>query len=62
MNKIYQRVELTANILIIIVAILIGGVFVQKYFLSTPVISKQPEQQMKPIIGSKINLPDINPA
>lgn len=67
MNKNYQKVELTANILIIIVAVLFGFVVVQKYFFSTPAIpnqSNQPNQlaQMKPEIGSKINLSGINPA
>ena len=56
MSKIYQRIELTANVLIIVVAILIVGVVVQRYRSSPP-----PAPQSKaPAIGSKVSLPDVD--
>lgn len=51
--------ELIANILIIVVAVLIGVVVVQKYFFGKTTASNQ-SARAHPIIGSKINLPDIN--
>jgi len=55
MSKLNQKVELTANLLIIVVAVLLVGVIVQKYFFAPA----QPER-LQPTIGTKINLPDAN--
>jgi hypothetical protein len=59
MNKLTQKVELTANILVITVAVLLAGVIGQRYF-SRP--AKAPDQpaQLHPIVGAKINLPDTD--
>jgi len=58
MNKGYQRLEVAANIMIIVVALAFGGVLVQKYFIKAAV-SKQPDQ-LQPSIGAKMNLSDVN--
>lgn len=55
MSKINQKIELTANVLIIVVAILLVGVIAQKYLLAP----KQPER-VQPTVGTKINLPDTD--
>ncbi|MDQ3633333.1 MAG: hypothetical protein M3405_02330 [Acidobacteriota bacterium] len=57
MDKINQKVELVANIFIILVALAIGGVLVQKYFLPAP--SNQ-QVRIEPKIGSQMNAPDVN--
>ncbi|HEY0461317.1 MAG TPA: hypothetical protein VGC97_19440 [Pyrinomonadaceae bacterium] len=57
MSKSYQRVELAANITIIFVALIIGGVLVQKYFFNSE--SPKKTERVEPIIGSKINLADV---
>jgi hypothetical protein len=56
MNKFYQKVELTANILIIVTAILLIGVIAQKYFFA----ASNQTARFQPIIGSKVNLADVN--
>jgi len=56
MSKVYQKIELTANILIIAVALLIGGVVVKKYFY--PTVSGAPQaapERKSPTIGGKIS-------
>jgi thioredoxin-related protein len=58
MSKVYQRIELTANILVIIVALALGGILIQKYFLKG-VPSKQLDQQ-QPIVGAQMALSDVN--
>ena len=57
MEKINQKIELVANIFIILVALAIGGVLVQKYFLAAP-----PNQQarVEPKVGSQMNAPDVD--
>lgn len=59
MSKTYQKVELTANVLIIIVAVLFGAVLVQKYFFGVPIASNQ-SARAQPTIGSRINLSDVD--
>jgi thioredoxin-related protein len=57
MNKIHQKIELTANILVIVVAVLIGSVFIQRYvFPSTPA-SSEPEL---PKVGDKVALANFD--
>jgi hypothetical protein len=55
MRKFSQKIELAANILIIVVAVLLVGVIVQKYFRAP----QQPER-MQPTVGTKVNLPEVN--
>ena len=59
MNKLSQKVEFAANILIIAVAVLLGSIVVKQYFFDKPAVSNQPER-LQPVIGSKIDLPDVN--
>lgn len=58
MSKLSQRLELTANILIIVVALLLVGVIVQKYFFAKP--GQLPPEGAKPTIGKLVNLPNEN--
>ena len=58
MSKLNQKVELVANILIIVVAIALGVVLIQKYFFSAAVVNQQ--ARVNPAIGSKLNVPDLN--
>lgn len=59
MNKFNQKIELAANILIVIFALLIIGVLVQRYFISSPA-AKNSSQRIQPTIGKKVSLPDTN--
>jgi thioredoxin-related protein len=55
-----QRLEATANVLIIVVAILLGTVLIQKYLFSkNPTYSNQ-SIRVQPVIGSRMNLAGIN--
>lgn len=59
MNKINQKVELAANCLIVVVALLLIGVLVQRYFFS----SANPDQaaaRVQPTVGKKINLENFD--
>jgi thioredoxin-related protein len=60
MSKVYQKVELTANILIIVVALLIGAVIVQKYFIASPQPAANQPPRVEPKIGAQMNVPDVN--
>ena len=51
----YKRIELLANVAIILVALLIGGVFVKKYFFDT-----RSQQPVKITAGTKVPLQDID--
>ena len=55
MSKVNQKIELTANILIIVVALALGGFLIQKYFF--PAAPTAPAQK-SPVVGNKI--PDID--
>lgn len=57
MEKINQKVELVANIFIILLVLAIGGVLVQKYFLAVPLNRRA---RVEPKIGSQMNAPDVN--
>lgn len=56
MSKVHQKVEFVANILIIIVAIALGGVLVQKYFFAAP--NSRPER-VQPVVGAKMEILDV---
>jgi len=56
MNKLSSKVELTANLLIIVVAVVFGVVLAQKFFF----YSANKQVQIQPTIGMKVNLPDVN--
>lgn len=57
MGKFSQKIELTANILIIVVAVIFGVVLVQKYFFASAPTNNQPDR-IQPTIGTKVNLAD----
>lgn len=60
MKDIGKKIEITANIAIIAVAIMVGGVLVQKYVLS-PKPQPLPSQPLPSVpIGTKLSLPDID--
>lgn len=59
MNKINYRVELAANVLIVVVAILLIGVVVQRYFFSSSITASQ-KARVQPIVGKKVNLENID--
>lgn len=54
MSSLHKRIELLANVAIIVVAILIGVVLVQRFFFAGTV---QPSKQIA--IGSKVSLPGV---
>lgn len=59
MNKLNQRAELAANLLIVIVAILLIGVIGHRYLFSSPPVAEQ-SARVQPTKGKKINLADVN--
>jgi hypothetical protein len=59
MSRINQKIELTANILIIVVAVLLIGVIAQRYFFAPSTDPNQPTR-VHPTVGTKINLPDTD--
>ncbi len=57
MSKVYQKIEMTANILIIVTAVLLIGFIVQKFLFA----GQPPVQTAKtPAIGSKISIADVD--
>lgn len=58
MSKLSQKTEFAANISIIVVAVLLIGVFVQKYFFSATAVNQKAQAQ--PVVGSKLNVSDVN--
>ena len=58
MSKVSGKIETVANVLIIIVALLLIGVIVQRYFFAKPEPSQR--AQIEPTVGKQINLPDEN--
>lgn len=59
MSKIYKRVELVANIFIIVSALFLVGFIVQKYFFGESKASKE-NVRLQPSVGNKLQLADIN--
>lgn len=57
MEKTNQKIELVANLLIILIALIIGIVLIQKYFLTVP---PNRRARVEPKIGSLMNAPDVN--
>lgn len=55
MSKLFQRIELTANILIIVVTLVLVGFIGQRYFLSKPIGNQQ--AKVTPTVGKPVNLP-----
>ena len=58
MSKLGQKAELAANILIILAAVLLIGVIVQKYFFSSTAAKQT--ARLQPAIGSKLNVADVD--
>lgn len=57
MSEVYQKIELTANILIIVVALLLGGFLVKKFFF--PGAPELP-QRKSPVVGQQVADVGIN--
>lgn len=59
MSKITQRIELVANLCIVLVAVLLAVVIAQKYIFNS---SANPGEQarVQPAVGAKMNLPGID--
>ena len=57
MRNIHKKMELAANVLIIVVAVLVIGVFTQRYVGLEPPASSQPEL---PQVGDKVSLDDYD--
>lgn len=63
MKKINQRIELVANALIIIVAVLLIGVLVQKYIFSSADGHENHDHsaaRVQPTVGKKLDLAEVN--
>lgn len=58
MSKIKQKVELAANIAIIVTAVLFVGILVQKYFFNSQ--KNKPPQNIQPVAGTVLNIPDFD--
>lgn len=59
MNKLIPKIELVANLLIIVVAVLLIGVMVKKYVYS-PAAAPAQSQRVEPAVGAKVNVPDVD--
>lgn len=59
MKSASQRIELAANVLIVIAALLLIGVIVQRYFIGSPQKAEQ-SARMQPTLGKKVNLGDTD--
>lgn len=59
MNKTSQKIKLEAYILILVIAHLLGVILLRDYLTNSPLWLNQPTTGMLPVIGSKINLPDL---
>lgn len=57
MKTFYKRVELIANIAIILVAISLVAVLAKRFIFPSPT---QPTQSPQPNIGAKLSLPDVD--
>lgn len=55
MNNLYRKIELLANVSIILVALLIAGVLLRNYFAPA-----QPEPIAGIPVGNKVQLPDVD--
>jgi len=56
-NRFSQRVELIANITIIVVAVLLAGVVAERYFFRAKASGRP--RVVQPVIGSKVDVPEI---
>jgi hypothetical protein len=57
MNTLAKRIELLANVAIIVVAVLIGGVLINRYLLSNPT---QAINNNEVKVGTRVSLPDVD--
>lgn len=55
MSKLARKIELTANVLIIAVALLVGGLLIHRYFFSTSAPTPK-----SPLIGETVQLADFD--
>lgn len=59
MTNVHRKLEVTANILIIVVALLLGTVLIQKYLFRNNSPPLNETTRLKPVIGSKVNLSGV---
>lgn len=57
MEKTNQKIELVANIFIILLVLVIGVILIQKYLLA---VSPNQQVRVEPKIGSQMNAPDVD--
>ncbi len=55
MLKFSQKIEVAANVLIVVVAMLIVGVLIEKYFIAAP--GQNQQARITPTVGKLVNLP-----
>lgn len=60
MKTVSQKIELAANVLIIVVALLLGGVLVKKFILNDSAKNNQPPVRVQPAVGSKLEVSDVD--
>lgn len=60
MNKVYQKAELAANTLIIVVAVLLGGILIYKNFFAAQHEVSNQQMRLQPVIGTKMSAPDVD--
>lgn len=59
-DNILKKTELLANIAIIVVALLLGGVLIKRYLLSSGDVPDSQNSVLRIAAGSKVSLPDID--
>lgn len=60
MNKLTQKIELVANILIVIVAVLLIGVMVRKYVYNPSASNAARPPSVEPAVGARVDVPDVD--
>jgi hypothetical protein len=58
MSAFARRIEVAANVAIVVVALLLGGVLVRKYLLDAPAPERAAAEGVAP--GTKVTLPDLD--
>lgn len=59
MGNVQRKIELTANVLIIIVALVFCIVFIQRNFFPTLAVKSKQTKETAPEIGAKVSLPNF---
>ena len=59
-DRLLKKTELVANLAIIIVAILLGGVLVKRYLLTNNIAFDERKADLSIPIGTKVSLPEVD--